>query len=491
MVYVVPPGRPELADAVAASCSDHPHVVLRTSDVARVQESLAGMRALGGLPAAVCLVGPADLLPHAAFEDDTGKDDAVLTDNDWGRTSEIDDSCRDEDGLPEVPVTRIPTDDPALVRRLLSVRDALPARWEGGVAVSARNWQRASAAVLEQIAPGGGVRLQTSPSQDDAGLRKLLGGEVGRLYFNVHGSDQVTYWIGDDGEGSNPAILRPASVASVARDAILVSEACYGARHDEADTISLRFIRAGGSAFVGSTIIAWGPAAPPNSLADLIPAYVYRSLDAGRSLGEAVLDARRAILAQAEASGRVTPQVVNTVSSFVAYGSPLARVRGVAPRVTPVVGGGKAGQGTRVGARAHGPVAGASPVGDVLGRVRAGTLSASGPLGDARRRNEAAERRLGWRSVGTEALAPGSLAARFRTGAQIQGELAALLGAAAAHGATLRLATYDTARGTETIVYADARVGEVRQTAAVVVDATGYVVERVCTRGGRVDGRTA
>jgi hypothetical protein len=486
VVYVVPPRKPELAGIVAASCTDHAHEVVVADEPAEVQRALARR---AQLPDAVCLVGSADLIPHVPFDDDTGHDDAVLTDNDWGRVSAVEDSSRDTDGLPHVPVTRIPTSDPAVARRLLAVRDSLPSRWDSGVAVSARNWQRASAAVLEQIAPHGGVRLDTSPAQDDEGLRKALDTTVGRLYFNVHGSDQVTYWLGDDGEGSNPAILRPASVSRVAQDAILVSEACYGARHDRTDTVALRFLAAGGSAFVGSTIIAWGPPAPPNALADLVPAYVYRSLDAGRALGEAVLDARRAILAAAQASGWVTPQVVNTVSSFVAYGSPLARVRGVAPRATPFVEGLTAGQGSRERERADGAATGSNGLGDVLGRVRAGTVGSTGPLGDVRRRNEAAERRLGWRCVATEMLAPGALASRFRTASQIEADLAVLLGPVVARGTHMRLATYHTAQGAEAIVYAQARVGAVRHTAAVRLDVTGGVVERLCTRGGRADGR--
>ena len=485
VVYVVPPGRTQLADIVAEACGDHAHVIVRTDDVARVQETLAGMRALGQVPVAVCLVGPSDLLPHVAFEDDTGKDAEVLTDNDWGRCSAIDDAARDEDGLPDVPVTRIPTVDPVLVRRLLSVRDALAPSWDGGVAVSARVWQRASAGVLEQVAPRGRVALQTSPQLDDASLQRSLGKKVGRLYFNVHGSDQVTYWVGDGGAGEYPPVLHPRSLV-VAPDAILVSEACYGARHDEGDTMSLRFFAAGGSAFVGSTIIAWGPAAPPNSLADLVPAHVYRELDRGLSLGEALQAARDAILEEARDEGRITPQVVNTVSSFVAYGSPLARVAG-APRVPAAARQRVSSRGTE-GARAHGGVAslgaGANEVGDILGRVRAG--SAAGPLADARARNERSDRRLRWRSVVNEPLSAAAFAARFQTAAQIQGELAALLGVQFSAGsAALRVAKYESAGGTESIVYASVEAGAVRQTAAVALDATGRVVGRYVTRGGR------
>jgi hypothetical protein len=482
VIYVVAPSAGRLAAVVAAACADHPHRVIVTDDVSEVQHAVAALDDQGDLPEAVCLVGPHDALPHGSFDDDTGHDDAVFTDNEWGMLATLADADRDSEGLPAVAVTRIPTLDPALVRRLLSVRDVLPASWAGGVAVTARTWQRASAAVLERIAPSGGVTLHTSPSLDDGGIRRLMGGSVGRLYFNVHGSDAVTYWIGDDGAGACPAVLRPETIG-VAPNAVLVSEACYGARHDEPDTIALRFLSAGGSAFVGSTIIAWGPAAPPCSLADLIPAGVYTALDRGLSLGDAVLAARRAIVASARQEGRVTPQVVNTVSSFVAYGSPLARVAG-APKVAraatrPLPRGD--GAATPRSLTSRGP-------GDVLGRVRSGQVGAGGALGAARERLAAQDRQLGWRRLGMEELPPGGLTLRFRTATVIQAELSALLGGEAAVRATVRVARYMTPRGEERMVYAVDDAAAVRRIAAVAVDAAGQVVGRYVTRGGRAQG---
>jgi hypothetical protein len=436
VLYVLSPAHARLSAVIAEACADHVHEVLITANVDDVQDRVAALRNEGRLPLAVCLVGPDEDLPHCSFADETEHDDAVLTDNDWGMEEPVEDEDRDQSCLPAVPVTRIPTTDPALVRRLLAVRDGLPARWDGGLAVSAAVWKRASAAVLAHIAPVGAPPLHTSPELDDAKVRTLLGAKVGRLYFNVHGSDQDTSWVGDGG-GEYPRVLRPRSLV-VARDAVLVSEACYGARHDHPDTMALRFLAAGGSAFVGSTIIAWGPSAPPSSLADLIAAGVYAALDQGMVLGDALHHSRQTIWRAAMKEDELTPQVINTISSFVAYGSPLARVAGAMPKAVP-------------GAPKARPPA--EKPGDILERVRSGALGAAGPLGAARQRTAAQDRRLGWRSLDREILPPGGLAARFRTANDIQAALQALLG--------------------------------MPRTAVVVVDGADRLVGGYVTRGGR------
>jgi hypothetical protein len=478
VLYVVPPGAAALEGAVRAACADHPHEVLTASRVDAVQEHLATRTAAGRPPSAVCLVGPSSVLPHAGFVDDTEMDDTIWTDNDYGCLAPVADDARHIDGLPAVPVTRIPTADAGLARRLLAVRDALPAHWQRGVAVSAQVWERASVGVLARIAPGGEVALQSSPTLEDERLRGELGPSVGRLYFNVHGSDQDAAWVGD-GAGQYPTVLRPRSI-QVGPNAILVSEACYGARHDAADTIALRFLAAGGSAFVGSTVIAWGPAAPPNALADLIPIGVYEALDRGLPLGAALLDARRVILADARARDAITPQVVNTLSSFVAYGSPLARVAGRAlagaPGLAVPAGAKGAARGGAQGLSGH-------EGGGLLARVRSGARAGEGPLGDARQRLASHERRLGWRRILQEDLPPAALAARFRSAADIQAELHALLGGAAV--GPLTFAQYPAAGGQHSLIYAKGPPAAVRRVAVVVVGPGGIITGRYVARGGQ------
>ena len=156
---------------------------------------------------AVCIIGNSDDIPHAEVEDETHHDDAILTDNFYGMiaTPSEDDRYAGE-VLPETPVTRIPSLDPHLIRRLLNVGDSLHPSWSSGVAVSAHCWRGASEAVLNTIAGRSGPRLQLSPPNTVGELDDLLAENVGRLYFNVHGTDQAPVWVGDDGMGGYPVI---------------------------------------------------------------------------------------------------------------------------------------------------------------------------------------------------------------------------------------------------------------------------------------------
>lgn len=494
VLYVLPPSYAHLEALVREACSDHPHAIVLSDDLTEVQAWLGDHQGPGESITAVCLVGPHELLPHASFDDETGKDDAVLTDNDWGMIGAegFDIDRFTSSAIPSLPVTRIPTCEPDLVRRLLSVRAELQPSWSGGLTVTAKVWERASAAVLSGIAPNGTQELLCSPEHDAESIRSLLGNGVGRLYFNVHGSDQVPYWVGDDGE-DQPAVLHPEDM-DVAPNAILISEACYGARHDEPDTIALRFLAAGGSAFVGSTIIAWGPTAPPNTLADLVPRLTYAHLDRGARLGDAVHSTRQAIYDDV-GDDDVSPQVVNTVSSFVAYGSPLAAVRGVASAPRPVkatsasresVSAVPAGR-TRLLPLPNGP---ADPP-DVLGRIRSGRLGASGPLGEARQRLNAQAERLGWRRITKEDIPSAQLPAYVTNATAARAALAELLGSATRSGAlpaTLQMVRYATARGERTLLYATETTG-MRRTAAITIDDRGAVSQRVVTRGGRYTNR--
>ena len=144
-----------------------------------------------------------------------------------------------------------------LQERLLRMRGDLPETWLGGLAVTCAIWVGASKAVLRAIARTDRPGLTQVPPRDSDAVAAMMDEETHRLYFNVHGSNQVAYWVGDDHSVAPPA-LRPGDIR-VAPNAILVSEACYGARHDQDDgtPISTSFFNAGGGAFVGSTIIAF------------------------------------------------------------------------------------------------------------------------------------------------------------------------------------------------------------------------------------------
>ncbi len=473
VVYVLPPNADALEDVVREASRDHQAELFTASEPAPVQSLLRQLGEQGRDVAAVCIIGGSDSVPHASLQDETGNDRALLTDNDYGMLAPPDQASRHSLlALPDIPVCRIPSTDPALVARLLGVRDQLSQDWSRGAAVTCAVWERSSAEALRQIAPGAGVELSSSPPLVADDLARMCTSPPGRLFFNVHGAAQSPCWYGEGSDG-HPEVLRGRDLL-VREDAILVSEACYGASHNAgADSICLAFLGAGGSAFVGSTIIAWGPAAPPLSLADLIVTGTYAALDAGHSLPEALLWAKARIMAQAEEGGGVSPQALNTVSSFCAMGGPLARVRGATirrPLARPVAG-------TWAQTHSHG----SSGPGDVLGRVRRGMRQGGGgPLGEARQRLAARAARAGWQPVARQVLAASELPRYFRRAAEIQRALHQALGVEPSSITSIR---YSLQGRPWTLLVGTCAAGPVTRRTAVVLDASESIRERLFARG--------
>lgn len=333
-LYVLPEAHaPQLLKLLRQDAFDHRIevlVVTPRSALAQVQERLRRAEERGESPDAICLIGDDAQIPHVRFDDDTGNDDHLLTDNPYGQTTELSEEERYSGGIVDMlPVSRIPTTQPQLVARLLSVSDQLDPSWESGVAVTAESWTRASRSVLDAIQGHHQVELHDVPPLSADQVGRLFRAQPGRIYFNVHGSDRTPDWFGDDGCGSSPRALTAGSVR-VREHAIAMSESCYGALIQSPDeAMSMAFLKRGADAFVGSTIIAWGPARPPCSLADLVVQETYQALDDGLGLAAALLRARVVIadgyLSRSEA---LPPNALNTVASFVAYGAPMARVRG-------------------------------------------------------------------------------------------------------------------------------------------------------------------
>jgi hypothetical protein len=294
---------------------------------------------------AICLVGDQTALPFGRLPDPTGYDEVILTDSLYGMPRTPSEEERmSGDLLPEVPVSRIPSLDPALVQRLLRVGDGLCPDWRSGVAVSAAVWSHASSEVLRQL--GAEVTLQLSPPRQRDEVERELAAAPGRVYFNVHGTDQDAVWLGE-GDGHYPEVLRPAGVRA-ADNALVFSEACYGATlADGAGSIAPSFLAAGAGGFVGSTIIAWGggPGSPP-CLADQIAIHVFRLASQGMPLGQALQGARLALMETALVEDGVLDVALhNTLLSFVAYGAPSARARSTG--LAPPVGGKSVLQQTR------------------------------------------------------------------------------------------------------------------------------------------------
>jgi hypothetical protein len=258
-------------------------------------------------------------------------DETVLTDNPYGSTRPFDPD-NPVTWLPEMPVGRIPTEDVELAGRLLAVNDDLCRSWDDSVAISALVWSGASQSVLETC-QARDVTLEMSPGVDHDILDGRQKPSQGRLYFNVHGSDLEPNWYGEGPDGDMPVVMTPTTMA-YKDNAILVSEACYGATQlFEDESMSGIFLRNGGSCFIGSSIIAWGPPDAPIGQADIIAAEAFRNLDAGATAAEALLLAKHAVLESADVEDEpIPPAILNTVLSFNLLGPPWARVSSTGAR---------------------------------------------------------------------------------------------------------------------------------------------------------------
>jgi len=331
-----------IASAIAGASPVNRGTILRVSKanaLHQVQEALSQAADNDELPTAICLIGSDHDLPHTRLPDRAGtRDIEVLTDNFFGmRQTPLEEDRYRGDILPEIPVSRLPTLDPALLARLLSLGSDLPASWQGALAVSADAWRTQSEAVLQHIAGDSNTALTLSPPQDADAIARKMTTRPHRLYFNVHGSDQTTDWYGD-GNGQQPIILKRPDIC-VAPGAIVTSEACYGAlQWPGEDSVSGSFLNQGASVFMGSTILAWGPAggnAPPN-LADLMVMGFYEGLDQGMGVAHAMLYAKESYLASILAQDEVlNPNEHNTLTSFLVYGPPMATVIGTRPTSSP------------------------------------------------------------------------------------------------------------------------------------------------------------
>ena len=263
------------------------------------------------------LLGGDEVVPFFRLEnpcDDA--DEKVLSDNPY--------ASRDKNYMiPERVCARIPDGRSSayMEKQLKKSKNS----FNGSFGLTAEVWQRASENVFRPIGDPQDLKISPPVTSDNFDEEWLQ--ERGYLYFNVHGSKVSANWYGQ-GDGAYPVAMQPVHIERAA--GVVASEACYGAyivgkTRDTA--ISLRFLdEEGVLGFCGSTTIAYGPAKPPSSEADLLVKYFFEYLVQGMTLGEsfknAKLDfARKALRRQ----GFLDDDDQKTLLQFVLYGDPTLR----------------------------------------------------------------------------------------------------------------------------------------------------------------------
>ncbi len=449
------------------------------SSLKTVQAAIATDRNGSGHIQAVCLVGSDDELPMVRLADLSGHDESVLTDNLYGMTDTPSEERRYAgDILPDVPVSRIPTTDPKLVGSLVTVGDCLCPNWNSGFGVSAWCWQGASESVYGDLGANVGAPLRLSPPDGVEQVKGLLQPSTGRLFFNVHGSNQEPLWYGER-DGDYPPILAPDAIR-VARGAVVASEACYGAlMYAGEPAIGRTFLAEGAGCFVGSTIIAWGPANPPPSLADLIAFGFFQELDRGTPAAAALLLAKKHIVERAIQGGNaLSPQEHNTLTSFVLYGAPMSRCK---PSMTKV----KSGSGP---ARGPKPPVPRGPRGSVLDSIRSRMAGQDPPAGsESTEAITSVRTRLRqrlppntWAAISTGRIELAQLHKHFRDYTNISSNLARLLGAEPQDCVLFR---YRSGLAERVSVTASTPWAKGRRLVALVADDQGTILHTWVSRG--------
>jgi hypothetical protein len=191
--------------------------------------------------------------------------------------------------------------------------------------MTARVWRAASRDVYRSI--GNIDDVKVSPPVIADTFKSVWLQRKDFLYFNLHGSKVSPHWYGQD-KGIYPVALRLDNVEKA--QGVVASEACYGAyilAKSHKNALSLKFLSEKGVyGFCGSTTIAYGPAAPPSSEADLLVKYFLEYTKQGLTLGESFRSAKIDFVRKAlRRNGFLDDDDQKTVLQFVLYGDPTLR----------------------------------------------------------------------------------------------------------------------------------------------------------------------
>ncbi len=234
--------------------------------------------------------------------------------------------------LPERSLGRLPddnSDNPAFLASLLEMATDRMRKAKGSsFGYSAKVWTDASDSVFESVRFG--EQLKASPPVLHSAIDLSWIKRRKFMYFNLHGSETTRNWYGQDGS-SYPVAFRPENIFEAeVENAIVCCEACYGANivnKGVDDALSLKFLQKKAACFMGSTKIAYGPAEPPNTDADLIVLKFLERIKEGLTFGDAFLKAKNDFARESIAMrGYMDKTEEKTLLEFVLYADPMLKV---------------------------------------------------------------------------------------------------------------------------------------------------------------------
>jgi hypothetical protein len=284
------------------------------------------------MPDYIMLLDGPDVVPHIALRHIAGIDDEdTTTDSDLPYASPAAFSPQAAAYLAvtrvvgRLPAARGETDAGKLVALIDAAIAQAGAKGDLGstpFAITAQKWTASTQLSLANIF-GSHSALVMSPLAGhptiDAGLAQ------GAHFINCHGARGDWRFYGEQ-EGAFPVAMEsPAvSAATIAGGAVVAAECCYGAELYNYRMLAappplcLTYLWKGACAVMGSTNIAYGPAAG-NGQADYMAQYFLQEVFAGASTGRAMLQARQNFVLNQTMSN---PFNLKTLAQFLLLGDP-------------------------------------------------------------------------------------------------------------------------------------------------------------------------
>ena len=217
------------------------------------------------------------------------------------------------------------------------VEHLLPARPATSFGYTAAVWRRSSLAVFRPI--GAPHTVRTSPPEHSGSVdrERITFSSLG--YYNLHGLEDSPDWYGqrdpleNSEETDYPVALSPDDLKRNGHaPRVVFSEACFGAHvfgKVEKESLALKFLGMGTQAVVGSTCTAYGSLNTPLIAADLLGNLFWQHLKAGRTSGEALMQAKLDLAREMNRrQGFLDGEDQKTLISFVLYGDPLCAYDG-------------------------------------------------------------------------------------------------------------------------------------------------------------------
>jgi hypothetical protein len=309
----------------------------------------------------ICILGAWDDVPPFYLPNPAScggdPDEYCLSDAPYGIPGGLTNIAEDDilSSIPSFSVGRLPASDISLFERVLnskpstqSVSDALD------LVVTAECWNEATDAIVERITKGARAiphsnspassarregHLMNSPDWDLHALRQSIANQPFKpealIFFNVHGSDESTYWFGEGRFSGGAEVFHPSASRSFP-NVVLMTEACYGGSlgYEEPSMVE-HFFSSGGRAFVGCSVVAYGTPDASLSGADILAFKFINGLEDGKSFAEALNFAKLEL----SVSNPESPEIsFKTVRSFNLYGLPWQHFSAQASSSSPALG---------------------------------------------------------------------------------------------------------------------------------------------------------